>query len=397
MGHGMTVVDESHWKMTKPMPLSGGASLVTMSESSRQLKEARQRHLEKDLQKHKQAHQPKRQEAQHERKETRTPVRRLGLYERSIKERQQKEAKLQSIRKELMHEYTFTPKIPSSSTSSRTATTNASSCDSVFDRLYRNAGSSSIATPTSVQASKQHPPGRTSSQKKPPTSYGNPWSSTASGVTKNSTTSRIDELYHSGVLKARSRPQSDREEKEARERRREAKELRECTFRPQTNWTKPEDASSSKLSMTSTNHHVQGRIGISPREQPRAKTTVVPVSKQRRTPPREISVEGSSFIQQAVMDAPHKDKARGAASGSGTPWQTPVRRRRHRHHQQELPIISDYTMVSPLRDPSVIEESSLLFHRDSNLPSTRIPIYLRVAIADGDNATSTDDTEYGSI
>jgi hypothetical protein len=390
-------VNESHWKMTKPMPLSGGELLVAMSESTRRLKEARQRHIEKDRQKHKHADQQKRQEAQPEKKETPTSVRRrISLYERSIQEREQKEAKLQSIRKEQMTEYTFTPKLPSSSTSSRTVTTNASSSDSVFDRLYRNAGSSSIATPTSVQVRKQHSHGRTSHTRQ--TTHGSPYSSTASGVTKNSATSRIEELYQAGVMKARSRPRSEREEKEARERRRETKELRQCTFRPQINWTRPEDASSSKqLSMTSSKLHVQGRIGISPREQTESKTMMAPVSKQRRTPPREILVAGSSFIQQAVMDAPHKDKARASGTGTGTPWQTPVRRRRH-HHHPELPISSDYTMVSPLRDPSVVEESSLLFYRDSNLPS-RIPIYLTAAFADatGDNATRTDDTEYGSI
>lgn len=268
---------------------------------------------------------------------------RPGIYEREMDHRAKREAKLQTICKEMMQECTFTPKTFNSSTGSRTTSTNASSetrgaVDDVYERLYRHAGN--VSTPNKVRS-------RTGSSSLHPSPSSN------MSRTGSACSSRIEELYQEGKRKIRSRRLTDEQERALRERRREQQEILECTFRPKTHWA------------SRVEHNDPGRIGISPRESAIRSPPVT--RKKRNSPPQEIVVASPSDI-------------------------------RHLTPQRTRTNTIDYTMVSPLHDPSVYEDTrsvddSTLLPRMQFIGST-VGTSTAASVS---HLTQTDDTEYGSI
>ena len=267
---------------------------------------------------------------------------RPGLYEREVEHKAKRDAKLQLIAKKMMEECTFTPKTSISSVS-RTTSTNASSetkgpLDDVYERLYRHA--SNASTPRKARS-------RTGSSSIHPSPSGN------MSRTGSACSSRIEELYQEGKRKIRSRRLTEEQERALRERRSEQQQILECTFRPKTHWA-------SRVERTDL-----GRIGISPRD--RAIRSPPGTRKQRISPPQEIVVASPSVIRH---------------------W-TPQRTRTN---------TTDYTMVSPLHDPSVYEDTrsiddSFLLPRMQCIGST----VGTSTVASVSHLTQTDDTEYGSI
>eukprot|EP00977_Amphora_coffeiformis_P012892 scaffold3276_cov168-Amphora_coffeaeformis.AAC.9 len=269
---------------------------------------------------------------------------RPGLYEREIEHKAKRDAKLQTIRKQMMEECTFTPKtLNSISSASRTASTNASSetkgaLEDVYERLYRHAGN--VSTPHKVR-------NRSGSS----SIYPSPSSNMSR--TGSACSSRIEELYQEGKQKIRNRRLTEEQERALRERRREQQQILECTFRPKTHWAR-------RVEHTDT-----GRIGISPRDR-----TILspPVTRKKPTcPPQEIVVASPSDI-------------------------------RHWTPQRNRTSTTDYIMVSPLQDPSVFEDSRSI--DDSTLLPRMQFIGSTVATstaASVSHLTQTDETEYGSI
>lgn len=121
------------------------------------------------------------------------------LYERSMRARREYEDRIAQLRKISMRECTFTPNTSQSNRTSTTAT--MSSGDSWASRAAKS------------------------------TTQG------YSGRSCCSTAShRIEELYRVKVSKMRSRPCSDSQERWMRQRKAEERELKVCTFQPQTDW-----------------------------------------------------------------------------------------------------------------------------------------------------------------
>lgn len=213
----------------------------------------------------------------------RQPLKRLGLYERSLQQRAERERKLQRIRAQVEKDYTFTPKTPQSRSSSNdTATTKAATTDSVFDRLYPGSGSPS--TPAKSLSSIKKNLARMSVS---PTET---WSQTS---TLNSI--RIEELYEEGVRKLRTRPRNDETEKKLRDRRYEERDLQFCTFRPSPNVAL---ATSRKSHLIIMEPNQKKRDSSSPTSQ-----------TENRLPPREI-----------IVTQHHR------AFSKNKPWRSPERR-----------------------------------------------------------------------
>ena len=160
-----------------------------------------------------------------------------------------------------------------------------------YDRLYRPSNSSSPTTPFDASS--------TSHQ-----------SSSASSSVATGMSSRLSELYNEGVRRNLSRPISDKEEQDRRELNMLLQDPKEFTFRPKTNWdirdnistytnTKmSRNASSTSLTIPSRRtdqRHVQGRIGIHPRNRNQPETRKQtqnsfpkPVSENQPRPPRKL-------------------------------------------------------------------------------------------------------------
>ena len=274
---------------------------------------------------------------------------RPGMYERGLKFQAIRDAKVEKLRRKMMEECTFTPKTSQSSSSmSRTTATNASSepksmLDDVYQRLY------------------SHPAGSFRTPQKARSKTG----SSTFHTTPNSTTSRsgsacssrIEELYQEGKYKLRRRL-TEEQEKSLRERRREYQDVLECTFRPKTKWN-----TSDVVKKASRD---PGRIGISPRK---LDYTTPPPKRKTLNLPQEILVTSPSDIRHF----------------------TPPRNRT---------TTADCSMVSPLYDPSVYEDTTSI--DDSNL----IPRMQCISIVTAGTSTAAscsqqppkdEETEYGSI
>jgi hypothetical protein len=267
-----------------------------------------------------------------------------GYYEKEMERKAKKEAKLERIRKEMMEEYTFTPKtLHSSCSTSRTTTTKGSSdangvMDQVFERLYRHSGN--VGTPLKGRS-------RTGS------SGIHPIPNSAMSRTSSACSSRIEELYQEGKRKIRSRRLTDKQERDLREQRQAQREVKDLTFHPKTQWGSRVDP---------TKYKGYGRIGISPRHH---HVHAPPVNRKKHsTPPGEILVRSPS----------HQ-------------W-TPPRNQTH---------TSDYTMVSPLHDPSVVDDGMASIN-STLLPRIHIGSTVGTStVASFSQLTQTDETEYGSI
>lgn len=192
---------------------------------------------------------------------TPSPVK-LGLYERSIEQRHEREIKLKALDAKLMEECTFTPK---TSTPLRgRVVTPSSNGESVFDRLYRSkhAYSSYSNQPTPVTSNKRR--SRSVSQKRQrrphnenvvsPLAQSKPQSERSKSLERPLQTvffnhqkspspsrhaasssvmsSRVESLYEHGVRKMRARPSSNAQEREIRELLQAEREKDECTFYP---------------------------------------------------------------------------------------------------------------------------------------------------------------------
>ena len=299
------------------------------------------------------------------------PLRRLGLYERSLRQQEERERKMNNLRADLMKDCTFTPnisaKVNPAGSSNHTTTTRTSSSsrsggdESVFERLYRNGGSvssGSKGTPVTSNCS-----GRRSATSPADRSTMSRASSTA--------TSRIESLYEEGVRKLRNRPVNDAAERELREKEREEKELQEhCTFRPQSA-NKMTKSKSSTQFFRRSNHLVmepiQGRsVPGAGRRSPGVKgSTKVssPSDKENSTVtdqdvsfPKEIVVTQHFLAPTARSPpaTPYKQRYRRRSiddSGSHSSftkqrWRTPMRRSR----EDDESFSPDFVVVSPLRD-----------------------------------------------
>lgn len=261
---------------------------------------------------------------------------RPGMYERGLEHKAKREAKIDLIRKEMMEECTFTPKtLYSFSSASRTSTTNASSeTKGILDDVYERLYRHGSSAGTPLKA-------RSGMRSSPMHSGASRGGSACS--------SRIEELYQDGKRKLRRRL-TEAQERALREKRREQQEILECTFRPKTRWKTRADPPKDDL----------GRIGISPRSPPKTR-------KSHTCPPQEILVASPSDIRH---------------------W-TPQRNRTN---------TTDYTMVSPLHDPTVYEDTRSI--DDSTLLPRMHCIGSTVGTstaASVSQVTQTDATEYGSI
>lgn len=138
-------------------------------------------------------------------------VRNDAMYERSKLRLAAKERHLKKTEKEMMVGCTFTPETNKSRSSSKSGNT------PVFDRLYSE---SKKTTPKKAN-------GRNGDSKR-----GSPTSVSSHG------SNRIDSLYQDGLRRAQNRKLTDKDEAEARRRRLEEEELKQCTFRPNMDWRK---------------------------------------------------------------------------------------------------------------------------------------------------------------
>jgi hypothetical protein len=316
-----------------------------------------------------------------------TPVlKRLGLYERAIQQKSHKAVRIKSMEAAWMAtSCTFTPKTnttkSNASNSNRTATTNSASSggttttESVFERLY-NKGSSvaskchrsplptTATIPWNGGSSRQflHQYSVRSSLSRSPTS---PTAAAGRERTNSSTesrtstavSSRIEELYEKGTRKGWRRPATDQQERHIRDRLCEQRELQECTFRPQLYWGTKKQYPQRAASVLS---HLLSSTPPPAKFQPRL--------------PKEIIVSPSPHDSIATK---HR------------PWYTPRR-------QEDLSTSFgntgiDFMMVSPLRDPSFVDE-------DEKSQWITPRIIVGSTVASGSIAvTKTDETEYGSI
>jgi len=285
------------------------------------------------------------QNRQPRRDPVKAPLSRLSLYERSIQQRAAKQERVRELREIMMEECTFTPNTAKSNSSSRTATTNASSGgESVFDRLYRSGCSSNHSTPLK-------------SNKRPLKPRLSPSSTTGrSALSRTSTaaSTRVEELYAAGVRKARARPRSDRAEREWRERRREAKELSVCTFQPNLFWGR---TYAPKRKQSSAQHRLEPTMIVNK-----------PVKSKGRQRKAALPVE---IIIKTDMSMAQR------------PWQSPLR-------PKKLGSAIELMLVSPLRDPSTIATEDDIIE----LPTSR-----HHALGPVESATLSqgNETEYGSI
>lgn len=180
-----------------------------------------------------------------------------------------------------------------------------------------------------------------------------------SALSRTSTvaSTRVEELYAAGVRKVRARPKSDQAEKEQRDKRREARELRQCTFRPNLRWGR-NCAASQKRKKTSVQHRLEPNMFVRPGK---------PAIRQRKAAlPLEIIIKTDASLLQR-------------------PWESPMRQ-----HGHEMELM----LVSPLHDPSTIAteddiiELSTSRHQDlGSLPAESGSLSM----------TEGNETEYGSI
>ena len=160
--------------------------------------------------------------------------------------------------------------------------------------------------------------------------------------------SRMEQLYEKEVRKARRRPKTDQQERRPRDRLWEERELHECTFHPKLKW-------GSKKSSKKSSLPVPNQVAAS---------TLTPPAKLKQSRfPKEIIV-----IPPPPNDTKHR------------PWHTPRR-------QEKL---SEFMMVSPLRDPSVVDE-------DESSRWIKPRINTGSVVASGSIAVTQAGTEYGSI
>lgn len=156
-------------------------------------------------------------------------VRNDAMYERSKLHLAAKRENLKQTERKLMEDCTFTPETNKSRSSSNSGNT------TVFDRLYSE---SKRTTPTKANGRRSG-----NSQKRSPTSVSSHGSS------------RIDYLYQDGLRRAQNRRLTDKEEAEARQRRLEEKELKQCTFRPNMDWRKKKDGKEKGTHQDPVNVH----------------------------------------------------------------------------------------------------------------------------------------------
>ena len=273
------------------------------------------------------------------------PLSRLSLYERSLQQRARKEQRIRELREKIMEECTFTPNTTKSNSSSRTSTTRASSGgESVFDRLYRSGSSYEDSTPI---ASNQRISSRFSAS---------PTGRSAISRTSTAASTRVEELYAAGVRKVRARPKSDQAEKEQRDKRREVRELRECTFRPKLHW---------------------GRkcAALQKRKKP---------SVQHRLEPNMIARPGKPAMRQRKAALPLEIIIKKDASLLQRPWQSPMRQ-----HDPEMELM----LVSPLHDPSTIATEDDIIELSTSRQALASPSVENGSLA----MTEGNETEYGSI
>lgn len=156
-------------------------------------------------------------------------TRQPSLYDRGIRQKAERQRKLQALETNLMKDCTFTPK---TTNKTRCLTVTPPSSESVFDRLYRPKVRS---TPSTFGSQRSTPRASNSLRRTAPTDVNHqtsPSSIVSSRIESSCYSSRIDDLYESGVRKMLSRPRSDEKEKQIRERRRDDQQWAECTFRP---------------------------------------------------------------------------------------------------------------------------------------------------------------------
>ena len=198
----------------------------------------------------------------------------------------------------------------SAASSQTTSSSNAG--ESVFDRLYRRSSASAQKSPMDA-ASTSH------------NSYSA--SSVASGMS-----TRLNELYNEGVRRNRSRPMSEKEERDRREMNMVLKDPQEFTFHPKTNWgghhntkRKPRSAAVAySPSPRPVDRPKTGRIGIFPRyrnQQPKdleeAQQQQPLLGSSRRKPQpkatplipkkRLISPKGSSPYYPMLAESPPRE------------------------------------------------------------------------------------------
>ena len=285
-----------------------------------------------------------------------------GLYERSKKQQQDRERKLDEFRKEVMKDCTFTPEVgtkPSKkSNSGRTTTTkSASSGESVYSRLYRGRGGSPSSTRSSWSTPMKAP-----LQAQPhggDQHHGTEESASRTTTTRTAVSRRIEGIYQEGVARVRAKPANDDHEKEIRNRNREAKELDECTFWPETHWGKmmankqqsaPASKRSTKLIMQPSPRRPPVQ-GIQRQSRPTTEAPVdipdvtePPLPKEPTTKaPVGISDEGEPPLPKEIivtsMDPSHGDLRLH-------PWDSPQRQQNKHHVARQQP-------VSPLREVSL--------------------------------------------
>lgn len=282
----------------------------------------------------------------------------LNLYERAMQQKKDKELKIISIKSQMMEECTFTPKTTKSNSSSRTATTNTSSGgDTVFDRLYRSGESVS---------SKMSTPLKSNCYRGRPSLSGRSTASRTSTCISN----RMEQIYEEGVRKMRDRPINDKEEKKIRDRRREEKEIDECTFRPKLYW--------GQRAITSSKQSHKSKIVMEPK--PIRKHALVRRSKQLAasgekppiSPPREI----------VIPTRPRK---------TFQPWESPFREQNKEAKVNTMAFMP----VSPLRDPSFDDCDGDVTGHALNKP--RVMAICWTVATESIAMSQAQETEYGSI
>jgi hypothetical protein len=238
----------------------------------------------------------------------RSPLQPLNIYERSKQQRAERERRLESLRKQLMAECTFTPKTGSGTRSKSPRTPESSSDESVFDRLYQNRSSVSSEHSTPIQSNRSTKDDSSPKENRP-TSLGK----------------RIETLYEEGVKKLRNRPINDEEEKSLRDWRLEEKEMNECCFRPRRG---PDAMIAAKKSA----------IVMQPK-------TVGQVVAKRRSPPNQTQFMPKEIVFSVEPRLHNKHQ----------PWHTPLRKD---HIMRHLDDSMDFMIISPLRRNRMFDDSA---------------------------------------
>lgn len=229
-----------------------------------------------------------------------------------------------------MEEFTFTPKTTKSFLSNRTETTNESSGgESVVSRLHRAEGcvTDFWSSPLLISDVPQSSPlGRMEQT--------DATDSTAGSAAMMS--NRMEGTYHKRVEKMRARPLSEKVEREIRDRNFEAKEMEECTFRPQTHWGRQQliktKSKGSKITMEPAPVRARALKPIA-HSQPVFLIPVKPWSRDQFVP-KEI----------VVM----KFDERGSRRTHRHPWESPPQIRK-----QEGDMQPSLLRLSPLKVPSL--------------------------------------------